>query len=84
MVRKRGEIVFDGRSIAGHSPHAVARRGIAHVPEGRGLFAELTVWENLRMGAYVRGERRALKQEADRSSVTSRGWRSAATSRPGR
>jgi branched-chain amino acid transport system ATP-binding protein len=65
-VRKRGQIVFDGRSIAGASPHAVARRGIAHVPEGRGLFAELTVWENLRMGAYIRGERRTLKQEAGR------------------
>ena len=65
-VRKRGQIIFDGRSIAGHSPHAVARRGIAHVPEGRGLFAELTVWENLRMGAYIRGERRTLKQEAGR------------------
>jgi branched-chain amino acid transport system ATP-binding protein len=65
-VRKRGHIVFGGRSIAGQSPHAVARRGIAHVPEGRGLFAELTVWENLRMGAYVRGERRTLKQEAGR------------------
>jgi branched-chain amino acid transport system ATP-binding protein len=65
-VRKRGQIVFDGQSIAGQSPHAVARRGIAHVPEGRGLFAELTVWENLRMGAYVRGERRVLKQEAKR------------------
>jgi branched-chain amino acid transport system ATP-binding protein len=65
-VRKRGQIVFDGRSIAGHKPHAVARSGIAHVPEGRGLFAELTVWENLRMGAYLRGERRTLKQEAER------------------
>jgi branched-chain amino acid transport system ATP-binding protein len=65
-VRKRGQIVFDGRSIARASPHAVARRGIAHVPEGRGLFAELTVWENLRMGAYIRGERRTLKQEAGR------------------
>jgi branched-chain amino acid transport system ATP-binding protein len=65
-VRKRGQIVFDGRSIAGSKPHAIARRGIAHVPEGRGLFAELTVWENLRMGAYIRGERRTLKQEAGR------------------
>jgi branched-chain amino acid transport system ATP-binding protein len=65
-VRKRGQIVFDGRSIVRQSPQAVARRGIAHVPEGRGLFAELTVWENLRMGAYVRGERRTLKAEAPR------------------
>lgn len=65
-VRRRGKIVFDGRSITGDSPQAVARRGVAHVPEGRGLFAELTVWENLRMGAYVRGERRTMKQEAQR------------------
>jgi branched-chain amino acid transport system ATP-binding protein len=65
-VRKRGRIAFDGRSIAGDSAQSVARRGVAHVPEGRGLFAELTVWENLRMGAYVRGERRTMKQEAER------------------
>jgi branched-chain amino acid transport system ATP-binding protein len=65
-VRKRGRITFDGRSIAGDSAQSVARRGVAHVPEGRGLFAELTVWENLRMGAYVRGERRTMKQEAER------------------
>ena len=36
------------------------------MPEGRGLFGELTVWENLRMGAYVRGERKTFKQEAPR------------------
>jgi branched-chain amino acid transport system ATP-binding protein len=66
LVRKGGSIVFDGRPIGRDSPQSIMRRGIAHVPEGRGLFAELTVWENLRMGAYIRGERRALKQEAQR------------------
>jgi branched-chain amino acid transport system ATP-binding protein len=65
-VRKSGEIAFDGRSIARRSPERVARLGVAHVPEGRGLFAELTVWDNLRMGAYVRGERKTFKQEAPR------------------
>jgi branched-chain amino acid transport system ATP-binding protein len=55
MTRTTGEIVFDGRPIAGRSPEFVARLGIAHVPEGRGLFPELTVWENLRMGAAGRG-----------------------------
>jgi len=65
-VRKSGEVRFGGRSIARRSPERIARLGIAHVPEGRGLFAELTVWDNLRMGAYVRGERRTIKQEADR------------------
>jgi branched-chain amino acid transport system ATP-binding protein len=65
-VRHSGEVVFEGKEIARSSPDAVARAGIAHVPEGRGLFAELSVWENLRMGAYVRGERRTLRQEAPR------------------
>jgi branched-chain amino acid transport system ATP-binding protein len=65
-VRHSGEIVFEGRQIAGGKPDAVARAGIAHVPEGRGLFTQLSVWENLRMGAYVRGERRTLREEAPR------------------
>jgi branched-chain amino acid transport system ATP-binding protein len=65
-VRKSGEIIFDGSPIGRRTPDAVVRNGIAHVPEGRGLFAELTVWENIRMGAYVRGERRTLAKEAPR------------------
>jgi len=65
-VRKTGDVTFDGKTIARHAPESVARLGIAHVPEGRGLFAELTVWDNLRMGAYVRGERKTFKQEAPR------------------
>ena len=52
-VRRTGTIAFAGRSLRG-GPDAAARRGIAHVPEGRGTFAELTVWENLRLGAYSR------------------------------
>ena len=51
-VRTSGEIVFDGKRI-GRAPEATARLGIAHVPEGRGTFVELTVWENLRLGAYT-------------------------------
>ena len=65
-VRHTGEIVFEGKQIARGKPDAVARAGIAHVPEGRGLFTQLSVWENLRMGAYVRGERRTLREEAPR------------------
>ena len=61
-----GEVVFAGKQLVSGRPDAVARAGIAHVPEGRGLFAQLSVWENLRMGAYVRGERRTLRQEAPR------------------
>jgi branched-chain amino acid transport system ATP-binding protein len=53
-VRRGGKLVFDGRSLARRGPEAVARLGIAHVPEGRGTLAELTVRENLRLGAYTR------------------------------
>lgn len=65
MVRRRGEIRFDGRVIGRLSPEEVARLGVAHVPEGRGIFNELTVFENLRMGAYLRGPK-ALRRELDR------------------
>jgi branched-chain amino acid transport system ATP-binding protein len=54
-VRRSGTISFAGASIA-RSPEGVARQGIAHVPEGRGTFAELSVLENLRLGAYTRRE----------------------------
>jgi branched-chain amino acid transport system ATP-binding protein len=52
-VRRGGRLELAGRSLP-RSPEAVARLGVAHVPEGRGTFAELTVGENLRLGAYVR------------------------------
>jgi branched-chain amino acid transport system ATP-binding protein len=54
LVRRSGAITFDGRSLARSSPETAARLGIAHIPEGRGTFAELTVRENLRLGAHVR------------------------------
>jgi branched-chain amino acid transport system ATP-binding protein len=53
-VRRSGAIAFAGKRFGRAGPEAVARAGIAHVPEGRGIFSELTVWENLRMGAYLR------------------------------
>ena len=64
MTRTSGEITFDGRRIARKSTESVARLGIAHVPEGRGLFPELTVWENLRMGAV--GGRGDFAEAAER------------------
>jgi branched-chain amino acid transport system ATP-binding protein len=51
-VETSDSIAFAGRRV-GRSPERAARLGIAHVPEGRGTFAELTVWENLRLGAYT-------------------------------
>ena len=53
-VRRRGEILFAGKRIHGRGPEDVARLGVAHVPEGRGTFAELSVRDNLRLGAYAR------------------------------
>jgi len=53
-VRRSGEIRLAGEAVERRGPEAMARLGVAHVPEGRGIFAELTVWENLRLGAYVR------------------------------
>jgi len=64
MVARSGELRFDGSPL-GRSPEGAARRGITHVPEGRGILAELTVWENLTMGAYLRRDRKAVKTDLD-------------------
>jgi len=56
LVKVRGgDVRFDGRSIVGASPESIARRGIAHVPAGRGIFPGLSVSDNLRMGLYGAG-----------------------------
>jgi branched-chain amino acid transport system ATP-binding protein len=67
-VRRGGEILFDGRPLGRRGPEAMARLGVAHVPEGRGTFGELTVEENLRLGAYTR--RGKLDGDIERMS----GW----------
>jgi branched-chain amino acid transport system ATP-binding protein len=54
VARAKGRVSFDGTELVGRSPEWIVRRGLAHVPEGRGNFASLTVEENLRLGAYVR------------------------------
>lgn len=53
-IPRGGSILFDGTDIASHSPESIVRGGIAHVPQGRGTFADLTVEENLKIGGYVR------------------------------
>jgi len=50
-----GRIIFEGRPIQGRSPHEILGLGIGHVPEGRQIFPTLTVWENLRLGAFREG-----------------------------
>ena len=63
-VARSGTLRFDGKPLA-KSAEGVARRGITHVPEGRGIFGELTVWENLQMGAYLRRDRKAVQAEIE-------------------
>lgn len=65
MVRAGGRIRFDGRDIRGRGPDRTAALGIAHVPEGRGTLTQLTVRENLRVGAYLRKDRRAIPADID-------------------
>jgi branched-chain amino acid transport system ATP-binding protein len=62
----KGHIRFLGRSIEKLSPEKIVQMGISQVPEGRQLFPELTVGENLRLGAYIRREGRAVRQDMDR------------------
>lgn len=66
MVRPAsGRILFEGRDITGLPPHGIVRRGLAHSPEGRLVFANLTVLENLHMGAYLQRDARWLASELD-------------------
>ena len=67
MVRTAGEIRFDGQRLTGRATEDIVRLGIAHVPEGRGTFMQLTVEENLRLGAYARREGGPLAGELARA-----------------
>jgi branched-chain amino acid transport system ATP-binding protein len=62
---RAGEILCEGRNIAGLPPHEIVRRGLAHVPEGRMIFANLTVRENLQMGAFLVRDKNAVRRELD-------------------
>ena len=67
MVRTTvGKVVYDGRDITHWQTEDIARAGIAHVPEGRGTLSQLTVWENLQMGAYARRDGDGVKKDLDR------------------
>jgi branched-chain amino acid transport system ATP-binding protein len=66
MLRRRGSVRFDGQPIEGLATEDIARLGVAHVPDGRGTFLDLTTEENLRIGAYTRKDRRAVAQDLER------------------
>ena len=66
MVKTSGVVRFEGQRIDGKATEDIVRLGIAHTPEGRGTFMNLSVEENLRLGAYVRRDRAALSVDYDR------------------
>lgn len=62
---KSGEILYDGKNIAGLPPHEIVKRGLSHVPEGRMIFSNLTVLENLQMGAYLVRDKTIVRRELE-------------------
>src|SRR4029077_6604500 len=65
MVRTSGTITLGGERIDGRPTEDIVQRGVAHVPDGRGTFFELTVEENLRLGAYVRRDRQGVARDME-------------------
>jgi len=65
--RSGGRVMYDGAEISTLRVHEIARRGLALVPEGRGVFAQLTVDENLAMGAYARRDRGGVSADIERA-----------------
>lgn len=65
MVRYAGQVLLDGKDLRGMGPDAIARAGVAHGMQGRGTFADLTVEENLRVGAYRRRDKTEIASDLD-------------------
>jgi len=61
-----GDIEYDGKSIKGVPPHELLKRGLAMVPEGRGIFARMSIVENMQMGAYLRSDKEQIKKDVER------------------
>ena len=59
---KKGHVIFEGKDITKVPAHKIVSMGLAHVPEGRRVFAELSVYENLRMGAYTRKDKNEIEE----------------------
>ena len=62
-----GQITFDGESVMGLESHELVAKGMAHAPEGRGIFLNLTVRENLELGAYLRRDSAGIVEDAERA-----------------
>lgn len=62
---KEGQILYEGKPIGGKAAQAIVKQGISHVPEGRRIFANMTVEENLQLGAYLRRDRAGIKKDME-------------------
>ena len=65
LVKSNGSILYDGKDISKLPPHKIVARGLCHVPEGRMVFANLTVRENLKMGAYLQRDRKWIASQTE-------------------
>jgi len=65
LKARDGQILYQGRNIANLAPHQIVKLGISHVPEGRMIFANLTVMENLLMGAYLQTDKQVIARELE-------------------
>lgn len=65
LKARSGEILFDGKNISTLRAHEIVRLGLSHVPEGRMVFANLTVLENLKMGSYLRKDKAEIQAQMD-------------------
>jgi branched-chain amino acid transport system ATP-binding protein len=65
LKTRSGEILYGGKNIAGLLPHQIVKLGLSHVPEGRMIFANLTVLENLQLGAYLQKDKKVVRRELE-------------------
>ncbi len=65
LLKAEGQVLFHGRDLANQPPHEIVAAGISHVPEGRMIFADLTVAENLEMGAYRQKDKTTIRTTRD-------------------
>jgi branched-chain amino acid transport system ATP-binding protein len=70
LAPRDGDIVFQGRSIRGQGSHELVSQGLAMVPEGRGVFARMSIVENLQMGAYTRTDRDGVQDDIEKMFAT--------------
>ena len=63
---RQGKVILEGEDLAPYKPHEIVYKGVSMVPEGRGIFARLTVAENLDLGAYIRNDKAGIKEDLER------------------